>query len=91
MRPPHNVLDWAAFVFLLVGAFAWGTFVTDVNVLDVVLERTWDPVDDLVFVLIFLSGLWCNFRVFGSRPRRRLGRRPAPTATKAADGLRNAG
>lgn len=66
---PQNALDWIAFVFLLVGAFAWGAFVTDVNVLDVALERIWDPLDDLVFTLICLSGLWWIFRVFGSRPR----------------------
>ena len=35
---PQNALDWIAFVFLLVGAFAWGFFVTDVNILDVALE-----------------------------------------------------
>ncbi len=66
---PQNAPDWVAFVFLLVGALAWGAFVTDVNVLDVVLERIWDPLDDLVFALIFLSGVWWIFRVFGSRPR----------------------
>ncbi|MDP9458087.1 MAG: DUF378 domain-containing protein [Actinomycetota bacterium] len=64
---PQNALDWAAFAFLLIGAFAWGAFVTDVNVLDVALEAIWDPLDDLVFVLIFLSGLWWIFRAFGER------------------------
>jgi uncharacterized membrane protein YuzA (DUF378 family) len=64
---PQNALDWAAFAFLLIGAFAWGAFVTDVNVLDVALEAVWDPLDDLVFVLIFLSGLWWIFRTFGGR------------------------
>lgn len=60
---PQNVLDWIAFVFLLVGAFAWGYFVTDVNILDVLLERIWDPLDDVVFVLIALSGLYWLGRV----------------------------
>jgi len=45
-------------VFLIVGTFAWGFCVADTNVLDVVLEAIWDPLDDLVFILIFLSGLW---------------------------------
>jgi len=66
---PQNALDWTAFVFLLVGAFAWGFFVTDVNILDVTLEAIWDPLDDLVFILIFLSGVYWIFRVFGERSR----------------------
>src|SRR5215207_2495895 len=64
---PQNALDWIAFVFLLIGACAWGYFVTDVNILDVVLERIWDPLDDMVFVLIFLSGVWWIYRVFTGR------------------------
>lgn len=70
---PQNFLDWIAFVLLLVGAFAWGYFVTDVNILDVALERIWDPLDDVVFVLIALSGLYWLVRVLtpkrpGDRP-----------------------
>ena len=61
---PQNTLDWIAFVFLLIGAFSWGYFVTDVNILDVVLERIWDPLDDVVFILIALSGLYWLIRVF---------------------------
>ena len=64
---PQNALDWVAFVLLLIGAFGWGFFVTDVNLLDVVLEAIWDPLDDLVFVLIFLSGVWWVYRVLGAR------------------------
>ena len=63
---PRNPLDWVAFVFLLVGAFGWGYFVTDVNILDVALERIWDPLDDIVFILIALSGLYWLVRVFTS-------------------------
>lgn len=63
---PQNVLDWIAFVFLLIGALGWGFFVTDVNLLDVVLEAIWDPLDDLAFVLIFLSGAWWIYRAFGA-------------------------
>ncbi len=65
---PQNTLDWIAFVFLLIGALAWGYFVTDVNILDVTLERIWDPLDDIVFILIALSGLYWLVRVF--QPRR---------------------
>jgi hypothetical protein len=43
--------------------------VTDTNILDVALEAIWDPLDDLVFVLIFLCGLWWIFRVVGSGQR----------------------
>jgi uncharacterized membrane protein YuzA (DUF378 family) len=60
---PQTKLDWVAFAFLLVGAFSWGYFVTDVNILDVVLERIWDPLDDVVFVLIALSGVYWIARV----------------------------
>jgi uncharacterized protein len=60
---PENGLDWIAFGFLILGAFAWGYFVTDVNILDVVLERFWDPLDDFVFVLIALSGVYWIGRV----------------------------
>lgn len=63
---PQNTLDWIAFVFLLIGAFAWGYFLTDVNILDVVLEAIWDPLDDLIFILIALSGLYWIYRVFAS-------------------------
>jgi uncharacterized protein len=68
---PVNTLDWIAFVFLLIGAFSWGYFVTDVNILDVLLEQIWDPLDDVVFVLIALSGVYWLYRVvFDRRPRR---------------------
>ena len=67
---PQNVLDWIAFVFLLIGAFAWGYFVADTNILDLVLERIWDPLDDIVFVLIALSGVYWLLRVVtGERSR----------------------
>lgn len=61
---PQNTLDWIACVFLLIGAFSWGYFVTDVNILDELLERIWDPLDDVVFILIALSGLYWLIRVF---------------------------
>jgi uncharacterized membrane protein YuzA (DUF378 family) len=64
---PRTTLDWVAFVFLLIGAFSWGYFVTDVNILDVLLEQIWDPLDDVVFVLIALSGLYWLYRVFFDR------------------------
>jgi uncharacterized protein len=67
---PQTTLDWIAFVFLLIGAFSWGYFVTDVNILDELLERFWDPLDDVVFVLIALSGLYWILRVF--RPTKTL-------------------
>lgn len=55
---PENKLDWLAFGFLLIGAFSWGYFVTDINILDKLLEPIADPLDDAVFVLIALSGLY---------------------------------
>lgn len=61
---PETTLDWIAFWFLIIGALAWGYFVTDVNVLDLVLEKIWDPLDDVVFVLIAASGLYAALRAF---------------------------
>lgn len=63
---PQKPLDWVAFVLLLIGAFSWGYFVTDVNILDATLERIWDPLDDFVFVLIALAGLYWLVRAFTS-------------------------
>ncbi|SFO80398.1 hypothetical protein SAMN05421810_1012 [Amycolatopsis arida] len=69
---PRTVLDWIAFVLLLVGAFAWAAFVTDVNVLDRALEPIADPLDDVVFVLIGLAGLyWIGRVAVGDRAPRR--------------------
>lgn len=67
---PETALDWTAFVLLLIGAFAWGYFITDVNILDVVLEQVWDPLDDAVFVLIAAAGVYWLVRVFASTARR---------------------
>lgn len=54
----RTLLDWIAFVLLLIGAFAWGAFVTDVNVLDRTLEPIADPLDDVAFVLIAAAGVY---------------------------------
>lgn len=72
---PETPLDWTAFAFLIVGALSWGYFVTDVNILDRLLERIWDPLDDVVFIVIAASGVYWVIRVFTSPPRG--GRRPA--------------
>ena len=63
---PQNTLDWIAFVFLLIGAFAWGysLLTADINILDVMLERITDPLDDVVYALIALSGIYWIVRVF---------------------------
>jgi uncharacterized membrane protein YuzA (DUF378 family) len=64
---PETRLDWIAFTFLIVGAFSWGYFVTDVNILDLLLERIWDPLDDVVFILIGVSGAYWLVRAFSAR------------------------
>lgn len=65
---PENALDWTAFALLIIGALGWAYFVTDVNILDVLLEKIWDPLDDVVFVLIGLAGLyWIGRVVTGSQ------------------------
>jgi hypothetical protein len=38
-----------------------------VNVLDLVLEKVWDPLDNIVFVLIAIAGLYPGVRAL-SRP-----------------------
>jgi uncharacterized membrane protein YuzA (DUF378 family) len=68
---PQNTADWVAFAFLLLGAFAWAAFVTDINVLDAALEPIADVLDDIVFVLIGLSGLYWVARVLGLGPKAR--------------------
>jgi uncharacterized protein len=64
---PETRLDWIALTFLIIGALSWGYFVTDVNILDLLLERIWDPLDDVVFVLIAVSGLYWLVRAFSTR------------------------
>jgi uncharacterized protein len=66
---PQTKLDWLAFAFLQIGAWSWAYFVTDVNILDFALERIWDPLDDIVFILIGLSGLYWIVRI--ARPSQR--------------------
>lgn len=62
-----GLLDWIAFWFLIIGAFSWGYFVTDINILDQVLEKVWDPLDDIVFIMIALSGLYWIGQIISSR------------------------
>lgn len=64
----RNVLDKITFSLLIVGAFAWAYFITDSNILDLTLEAVWDPLDDLMFILIGLSGFY--WLVKALRPRR---------------------
>lgn len=64
---PEKTLDWIAFWFLILGAACWLYFVTDVNILDLALEKIWDPLDDVVFILIGLSSIYWVYRVFGPR------------------------
>jgi uncharacterized membrane protein YuzA (DUF378 family) len=64
---PQNPVDWTAFVFLVVGAFSWAYFVTDTNILDKTLEAIPDILDDIVSVLVGLSGLWWLYRDVAAR------------------------
>ena len=59
-----GLLLTGCFSFLLIGALAWGSFVADASILAVLLERIWDPLDAIVFILIALSGLYWLVRVF---------------------------
>jgi uncharacterized membrane protein YuzA (DUF378 family) len=65
---PQTTLDWVAYVFVIVGALAWGFFTFDVNILDIVLEAIWDPLDNIVFALIAIAGLYWLYRTFTSKP-----------------------
>lgn len=65
---PQNLVDWIAFVVVVIGALAWGPFARDINILDIALEAIWDPLDNIVFVVIAAFGVYCLVRVFaGSR------------------------
>ncbi len=78
---PQNPLDWVAFVFLLIGAFAWGYFfLTGINLIEALLNPITELLSVLVYILIFLSGVYWILRVtvlrswggrFGRRRRRR--------------------
>lgn len=63
---PETTLDRIVFWLLIVSALAWGGFVWDVNVLDVVLERIWDPLDNVVFALVAVSGLYAAVRALAA-------------------------
>ena len=61
---PQNALDWAAFVFLLIGAFAWGyAFLTGMNFIEILLNPISDVLSALVYVLILLAGIYWILRV----------------------------
>ncbi len=75
---PQNPLDWIAFVFLLIGAFAWGYFfLTGINFIETLLNPITYVLSAIVYVLILLSGIYWILRVtalrsWGGRfPRRR--------------------
>jgi uncharacterized protein len=77
MRPQHP-LDWVAFVFLLIGAFAWGYFLlTGMNFIETLLNPISDLLSAIVYLFILLSGIYWILRVTvlrswgGSFPRRR--------------------
>lgn len=63
---PETTLDWIAFWFVIIGALAWGWFAWDVNILDVVLEKVWDPLDNIVFVLVAVAGLYTAVRALSA-------------------------
>ena len=75
---PQNPLDSVAFVFLLIGAFAWGYyFLTGINLIDTVARPISYLLADIVYILILLSGIYWVLRVTvlrsweGRWPRRR--------------------
>lgn len=65
---PQTSLDWIAFVLVIIGALAWGFFVFDVNILDLLLEAVWDPLDNIAFALIALAGLYWLARILIRKP-----------------------
>ncbi|WP_119396961.1 DUF378 domain-containing protein [Pannonibacter phragmitetus] len=65
---PQTSLDWIAFVLVIIGALAWGFFVFDVNILDLLLEAVWDPLDNVAFALIALAGLYWLVRALVRKP-----------------------
>lgn len=66
---PQNYLDWVAYTLVIIGALAWGFFTFDINILDIALEAIWDPLDNIVFALIAIAGLYVLYRTFVDRPR----------------------
>ena len=75
---PQDPLDWTVFVFLLIGAFAWGYYVaTGINLIDEIFDPISTSLADIVYVLILLSGVYWIVRVswLRSPPRLRMPRR----------------
>jgi uncharacterized membrane protein YuzA (DUF378 family) len=63
MRPQHP-LDWVAFIFLLIGAFAWGYFLlTGMNFIETLLNPISDLLSAIVYLFILLSGIYWILRV----------------------------
>jgi uncharacterized membrane protein YuzA (DUF378 family) len=61
---PQNPIDWVAFVFLLIGAFAWGYFfLTGMNFIEILLNPISDVLSALVYLLILLAGIYWILRV----------------------------
>lgn len=59
---PQMLLDWIAFVLLIIGALSWGFFVFDINVIDLLLEMIWDPLDNIAFAIIAVAGIYAAVR-----------------------------
>jgi uncharacterized membrane protein YuzA (DUF378 family) len=61
---PQNPLDSLAFIFLLIGAFAWGYYyVTGLNVIDTVSRPVSNLLAAIIYILILLSGIYWILRV----------------------------
>lgn len=65
-----GALDWTGLVLLVVGALNWGLVglasllnMGNLNVVNLVLG-SWPMVENLVYVLVGLAGLWKLYKVF---------------------------
>jgi len=73
---PQDPLDSVAFLFLVVGAFAWGYyFLTGINLIDTVMLPISDVLAAIVYILILLSGVYALLRATVVRTPPTSGRR----------------
>ncbi len=70
MAKNMSALDWAGVVLLVVGALNWGLVglsellnLGNLNVVNMVLG-SWPMLENLVYILVGLAGLWKLYKVF---------------------------
>lgn len=59
----RGVIDWIAYILVVIGAINWGLSVINVNLVETLLGIG-TPAAKVVYSLVGLSGLWVLFKLF---------------------------